>query len=91
MNGLNIKTTATIAGISMQQGLVYWKNFEKSVNADKFIIWLALLEKHTGKRKIALFMDNLRVHHTKRVKAWCAERDIPLIYNVPYWPGKSTS
>lgn len=31
-------------------------------------------------------MDNLRVHHTKVVKEFCKERDIMIIFNVPYYP-----
>ena len=88
LNQLNIKTTATIAAISMQNGLIYWKNYPKSINTDRFLEWLNILQYRTGKQKIALFLDNLRVHHTKRVKQWCADHKIPLIFNVPYWPGK---
>ena len=68
---MNIKTTATIAGISMQQGLVHWKNYDKSVNTDKFIEYLIILRKKFGSKKIACFLDNLRVHHTIRVREFC--------------------
>lgn len=68
LNQLNIQTTATIAAISMQQGLITWKSYPKSINQIKFVEWLQLLLKRTGKRRVALFMDNLRVHHTKLVK-----------------------
>ena len=39
-----------------------------------------------GESKIAIFMDNLRVHHTLDVKDLCAEYDIPLIFNLAYSP-----
>ena len=64
----------------------YWRSYPKSINQDKFIEWLSLLMKRTGKRKIALFMDNLRVHHTKVVKEFCKQHDITIIFNVPYYP-----
>ena len=42
--------------------------------------------KQNPKSKLTIFLDNLRVHHTKGVKAFCAERDVELIFNVPYYP-----
>ena len=42
-------------------------------NADKLIEFLGALTKDTG-RKMFLILDNLRVHHSKPVKAWVEER-----------------
>ena len=86
LSQFNIKTTATIAGISYQHGLVNWRNFDKSVNTDKFIEYLKILNNRFQNKKLALFMDNLRVHHTIRVREFCKLHDISIIFNVPYFP-----
>lgn len=45
-----------------------------------------ILRKKFHNKKIALFMDNLRVHHTHRVRDYCEINDISLIYNLAYYP-----
>ena len=76
MSKLKIVTTATIAAISAEHGMVHWMNFSKSVNTDKFMEFLEKIEKMFKKKSITLFMDNLRVHHTNRVKNFCHRNDI---------------
>ena len=44
------------------------------------------LREDQGEEKFAIFMDNLRVHHTLDVKDLCQEYDIPLIFNMAYSP-----
>ena len=53
--------------------------------AEKLIEFLAALIKDAGK-KVFLILDNLRVHHSKIVKAWVAERkdQIELFYLPSY-------
>lgn len=60
---------------------------DESFDADKLIEFLALLIKDAG-RKVFLILDNLRVHHSKIVKAWVAERQdqIELFYLPSYSP-----
>ena len=36
--------------------------------------------------KIAIFLDNLRVHHSIKVKEFCLANDIPLVFNLAYSP-----
>ncbi|MGA8393368.1 MAG: transposase, partial [Burkholderiaceae bacterium] len=54
---------------------------------DKLIEFLEALIKDAGK-KVFLILDNLRVHHSKPVKAWAAERQdkIELFYLPSYSP-----
>ena len=56
-------------------------------DAEKLIEFLAALIKDAGK-KVFLILDNLRVHHSKIVKAWVAERkdQIELFYLPSYSP-----
>ena len=48
-----------------------WKAFDAALNADILIDFLGRLVKDAG-RKVYLILDNLRVHHSKPVKAWLA-------------------
>ena len=56
-------------------------------DADKLIEFLAALVKDAGK-KVFLISDNLRVHHSKLVKAWAAQRadQIELFYLAQLQP-----
>ena len=59
----------------------------EAFNSDKLIEFLDALIKDAGK-KVFLILDNLRVHHSKQVKAWAAERQdkIELFYLPSYSP-----
>ena len=63
------------------QGKTRWMIIDEAFNADKLIEFLEALIKDAGK-KVFLILDNLRVHHSKPVKAWVAERQdkIELFY-----------
>ncbi len=55
------------------QGKTRWMIVEEAFSSDKLIGFLAALVKDADK-KIFLVLDNLRVHHSRPVKAWLAER-----------------
>ena len=69
------------------QGKASWMIVEENFNADKFIEFMASLIKD-ARQKIFLIVDNLRVHHSKIVKAWEAEHihEIELFYLPSYSP-----
>jgi transposase len=69
------------------QGKTRWMIIDEAFNADKLIEFLEALIKDAG-RKVFLILDNLRVHHSKPVKAWAAERHdkIELFYLPSYSP-----
>ena len=60
---------------------------DEAFNAEKLIEFLEALIKD-AKKKVFLILDNLRVHHSKPVKAWAAERQdrIELFYLPSYSP-----
>ena len=55
------------------QGKTRWMIIDDAINANSLIEFLGALIKDAGK-KVFLILDNLRVHHSKLVKAWVAER-----------------
>lgn len=75
-----------ISAISAR-GEVAFRIVEGSINTERFIEFLAALI-HGKKRKIFLVVDNLRVHHAKRVTEWLASRKdrIELVFLPPYAP-----
>ena len=80
-------------GISMlsaltNQGLVRFALYDGAVNTERFIEFLQALVADSAGRKVHLIVDNLRVHHAKRVRAWLADKShlIELHYLPPYSP-----
>jgi len=69
------------------QGKTRWMIIDEAFDAEKLIEFLQTLIKDAGK-KVFLILDNLRVHHSKLVKAWVAERkdQIELFYLPSYSP-----
>lgn len=69
------------------QGKTRWMIIDEAFDADKLIEFLTALIKDAG-RKVFLILDNLRVHHSKRVKAWVAAHpgQIELFYLPSYSP-----
>ena len=89
--GLSVMSTVT------NRGKVRWKAFEGAMNADILIDFMKRLVKDAkaggdkasaGCKKVFLILDNLRVHHSKPVKAWVAEHQdkIELFYLPSYSP-----
>lgn len=69
------------------QGKTRWMIIDEAFNSDRLIEFLGALIKDAG-RKVFLILDNLRVHHSKPVKAWVADRteQIELFYLPSYSP-----
>ena len=69
------------------KGQTRWMIIDEAFNSDKLIEFLEALIKDAG-RKVFLILDNLRVHHSKPVKAWAAERQdkIEVFYLPSYSP-----
>ena len=80
-HGLSIISTVT------NRGTMRWKIFDGALNADILIDFLKRLVKDAG-RKVYLILDNLKVHHSKPVKAWLAEHidEIEVFYLPSYSP-----
>ena len=75
-----------ISAISAR-GQIMFKIVEGSINTERFIEFLALLIKDAS-QKIFLVVDNLRVHHAKKVTEWLADKQnqIELVFLPPYAP-----
>lgn len=69
------------------RGKARWMIIDEAFNSDKLIEFMEVLIKDVGK-KVFLILDNLRVYHSKPVKAWLAERPerIEVFYLPSYSP-----
>ena len=69
------------------RGKARWMIIDEAFNSERLIEFLEALIKDAGK-KVFLILDNLRVHHSKPVKAWLAERanQIEVFYLPSYSP-----
>ena len=69
------------------QGKTRCMIIDDAFDAENLIEFLAALIKD-ARKKVFLILDNLRVHHSKVVKAWVAERveQIELFYLPSYSP-----
>jgi transposase len=69
------------------QGTARWMIIKEAFNSDRLIEFMQLLIKDAGK-KVFLILDNLRVHHSKPVKAWLAQNtaQIEVFYLPSYSP-----
>jgi len=81
---LNMISTVT------NQGKVRFMTYKGSMDADRFVEFLKRLIKN-AKKKTYLILDNLRVHHSKVVKAWVEENQdkISLYYLPSYSPERN--
>jgi transposase len=79
--GLSLISTVT------NQGKVRWQVFEGAMHADLLIGFFKRLIKDTD-RKVFLILDNLKVHHARKVKAWLGEHEdeIKVFYLPSYSP-----
>ena len=53
---------------------------------EKCLDWIEKLREANPGRKLCLFWDNLRVHHSKRVLGKLEELGVQVIFNLAYSP-----
>lgn len=73
---LGMRGRSVISSVT-NKGVMRWKIVEGALNSDIAMDFLRRLIKDAG-RKVCLFLDNLRVHHSKPVKSMLAPRPSPL-------------
>src|SRR5690348_9464799 len=79
-------TQSMISAVS-NRGLMRFMLYEGALNVDRFLAFLRRLVRDAG-RRVFLIVDNLKVHHATRVKAWVASHahEIALFYLPAYAP-----
>lgn len=69
---------------NMNWELVYRSS--KGKKKEDFLAFLYQLRHKEKKKRIVLTLDNARIHHAKKVKKYCEEHNIKLVYLPPYSP-----
>ena len=79
-------TQSMIAAVS-NRGLMRFMLYEGALNVERFLGFLRRLVKDAG-QKVFLIVDNLKVHHANKVKAWVASHahEIELFFLPAYAP-----
>jgi transposase len=79
-------TQSMISAVS-NRGLMRFMLYDGALNVDRFIAFLRRLTKDAA-QKVFLIVDNLKVHHARKVKAWVASHghEIELLYLPAYAP-----
>jgi len=75
---------AVIAAISYGRGLELIQIEKNSINKAKFKLFLEDIRRQHWADDVALFLDNLSVHHSRDVKERLEELSLPAIFNAPY-------
>ena len=76
-----------ISAIS-NQGKLHFLLYSEAINADRLISFMEAIVKTADGKKVYLILDNLRVHHSKKVSEWVEahEGQICLFHLPPYSP-----
>jgi len=77
---------SALASMTAEKGICLVHTSDGPVKEAEFCHHMSRLRSRAGRRPIALFMDNLWVHKSARVRELMGKLDIRPIYNVAYSP-----
>ena len=77
---------AVVVAITAPQGLLHFRIRPKSFKTDDFLQFVKELRNELGGGQFDLVLDNCTIHKTKKLKDYCKEHKVGLIYQVPYHP-----
>lgn len=82
-----VKMHINMVSAISNQGKLHFLLYSDAMNANRLIEFMQAIIKDAA-RKVYLILDNLRVHHSKKVAAWIEEHkeEICLFYLPPYSP-----
>lgn len=76
------KQSLSLISSLTNQGKLRYMAYKGGMNISLFLIFLKRLSKDTDK-KIFLILDNLKVHHAKKVQAWAKQHEDKIILFFP--------
>jgi transposase len=87
VNRTTKKENVSMVSAITNQGKVFWKLYEGSVNGERFLEFVKQLVKNK-KNKIFLIVDNARTHHGKKLMEWVIknQKRIEIYFLPPYSP-----
>lgn len=69
-----------------ERGLEHYVIYNSAINSERFIAFLKGLRRSFGRRPLALFMDQLKVHWATDVMPYYQSLNITPIFNIGYSP-----
>ena len=87
-SGMSKRFSINMISTITNQGKVQFMIYSDTMNADKLIEFMQQLIKASDK-KVFLILDNLRVHHSKVVKAWLEKVEIKKYIEIFFLPSYS--
>ena len=75
-----------IVAMTELNGLLYSHICDQAIDSESFTQFLKGLRRKMGRKRIALFMDQLRVHKARSVVEIYDKLDIIPVFNVGYSP-----
>ena len=81
-----MQTTAVIAAISEDGGLIDYLVHPRAINTEVFLAFVKQVAQKLDGGDFALFLDSLNVHKTKEAKLLFESLNITEVFNVPYCP-----
>jgi transposase len=87
VNRTQKKEDVSMVSAITNQGKVFWKLHEGSINAEKFVDFVKRLTRNK-KGKVYLILDNARTRHSRKLTEWAGKNraKIELFYLPPYSP-----
>ena len=82
----NIQSTAFLGVVSKGEKMFHFLTCKRAINAEHFMDFLEGLKRKHGKKRMFIYMDNLRVHMTKAVRATYEKLNMTPIFAPPYSP-----
>jgi transposase len=82
---IGFKAIAVVGAIDLKGKVRTICTYDYSINVEKFIQFLQELRiMKDASIKIYIFLDNLRVHYSLKVREYCRENMIELVFNAAY-------
>ena len=83
---MDMKCTAMIGAIALNKGCFYYETYDFSIDTTKYIKFIRNLHKKCNGEPYVLYMDNLKIHSTKKAKEVYEELGIRVLYSPVYSP-----
>lgn len=80
------KTLSLILAISNSNGIEHFRIHKKPISRKEYLEFIGELAKLNENKPFGIFMDNMRVHHSKVAEDAYKNLGIIPVFNIPYCP-----
>jgi hypothetical protein len=80
------KTLSLILAISNSNGIEHFRIHKKPISRKEYLEFISELAELNDNKPFGIFMDNMRVHHSKVAEEAYKNLNIMPVFNIPYCP-----